>query len=236
MFIIALIIFIAVSALAILFFSLHLDLYFLRFKIDRHPVLRALVDDVIAQICREENLKTFYKTYEQLNEGVENENDKALGHYIYTLDEAYQKKVDDALEFIEGLELQYKRSYKDVCILVGAKTTLNKEDFVLPRILMCTDKLLEFGANSYYSTYFHELGHHFMIKETHDRHTEDDANRRARALVLERLPFFFQLFPYFTFEYRIDDVPELKFWMKVKACWGYLKYYLKNRNTIVRKK
>jgi hypothetical protein len=234
--IVSLIIFIGVCVTILSISWLSIDIYFLSLKIENHPVLRVMVNDVLDQICKEEGLRIFNKTYDQLNADVKDDKDKSLGMYVYTLDEGHQKRVDDALCFVEDLELKYKKSYKDICILVGTTTTLEKEDFILPRILLCTDKLMTaFGANSYYSTFFHEIGHHFVAKEI-GKHKEEDADRRARAIILERLPYFFQLFPYFNFRFRLNKefYKELSVKEKLKAYYGFLKYYIKNKNTIVR--
>jgi len=233
--ILGLIVVVGITAAFLSIFLLSLDLYFIRLKIENHPVLKVMVDDVLEAICRKEGIRVYHKTYDVINKDKEKEEEKALGMYIYTLDIEHQNKMNDTLAKVEELELEYKRSYKDICVLSGVKSNLTKEDFVLPKIWLCDEKLLAFGWNSYYSTYFHELGHHFAIKRLQDKHEEDEANKEARQLVLQYLPFFFQLFPFYRFEYRLK-LPELTRKEKARAYYGYLKYYLKNKSTIVKTK
>ena len=214
---------------------LSLDIYFLMFPLQRHPVLRAMVQELAETICKEEGIRVYDKSFETLNADVENDGEKALGTYIYTLNPEYQQKVNESLQFIEELELKYKLPYKEVCVLLNAKSKCEKEEFVLPRIYLCTERLMKYGVGSYYGTYFHEIGHHFAAK-TIGKHTEDDANKIAHDIILECLPYYFQLIPDFNFKYRLDVKRELSFMEKIKAYRGYLKYYFKHKDTIVKRK
>lgn len=215
--------------------KLSLELFFMRLNLDDHPVLKALVDDVLDGICREEGIKMFHKTFDELNAGVEDEKKKALGMYVYTLNMEHQISIRRTYLEVIDLENKYGKTYKEICEDAGIETTATREDFYLPRILLCPDALSKFGANNYYGTYIHELGHHFAVKEM-GKHTEEDANKYGRKLVLERFPFFFQLFPEFSFEFREGINVELSTKETLRAYWGYLKYYIKNRKTIIKKR
>jgi hypothetical protein len=215
--------------------KISLELLFMRISLNNHPVLKALVDDVLDNICKEEGIKMFHKAYDELNAGVEDEKKKALGMYVYTLNMEHQISIRRTYLEVVDLEKKYNKTYKEICEEAGIETTATAEDFYLPRILLCPDALLKFGANNYYGTYFHELGHHFAVKEI-GKHTEEDANKYGRKIILERLPFFFQLFPEFSFEFREGIDFELSMKETLRAYWGYLKYYLKNRKTIIKKR
>jgi hypothetical protein len=212
---------------------LSVEVYFLRFRLERHPVLINMIEDVLDSICREEGIRVYYKSYEDLNKDCPEDKERALGKYVYTCDAEYQKAVDNALHDIENLELKYRKSYPDICALAGVKCNSKKEDYVLPRILLCDEKLLTLGLGSYYSTYFHELGHHFAAKLLKDNHTEKDADIQAVKLIQERLPQFLQAIPYFNFQYRIEHNFKLT-QNKLKAYLEYLKYYVKNKKSIVK--
>jgi hypothetical protein len=221
------------AVVSLILLSLHIDLFFLRFKLENHPVLVNMIENAISVICEEEGIKTFYKTCEQINPKGTKEEDIALGMYIYTLDDEHKQKSKKALIEIEKLEKDYNKSYSEICKLVGVDNSIEKEDFMYPRIVLCHEKLIAFGLKSYYSTYFHELGHHFAIKESGGVTTETDADIQARNLIFERLPYFFQLIPYFRFEYRLK-LKEMSFNEKMNAYIGYLSYYLKYKKTIKR--
>jgi hypothetical protein len=212
-----------------------LDLYFMTLNIERHPVLKAMVDDVLTNICKEEDITVLHKTYEEINVNIEDDREKALGMYVYTLDEDHRIKLKQTYLEVKDLEHKHGIPYKEICKLQGIETTHSAEDFALPKILLCKEKLMKFGLNSYYSTYFHEIGHHFAIKNM-GKHTEEDANKFGHKIIVERLPLFFQLFPDFSFRYRDGVQEELKNKEKRIAMLGYLKYYIKNWKTIKRKK
>jgi len=212
---------------------LSIELYFIRFELERHPILINIIEDVLDTICREEGIRVYHKSYEELNKNRTEEKEKAVGKYIYTCDAKYQKTVDNALRDIENLELKYKMSYPDICALAGKECNYGKEYYVLPRILLCDERLFAHGLSAYYGTYFHELGHHFATKVLGDNHNEEDADIQGRILIKERLPILLQAIPYFNFEIRIEkDIKLTK--TKVNAYWEYLKYYIKNKKSIVK--
>lgn len=234
--IIAILLSIVIVVIGLILIGLNINLYFLTFKLEKHPVLIQIVDDAINRICKKENLPMFHETYEKLNVNRPESKDKALGMYVYTLDKNFQEKVQMALNDMEQLENQYKMSYKEICKLAGKETILDKQDFIFSRILLCYDELIAYGGlKSYYSTYFHEIGHHFALKEIGGEHTEEDANIQGRKLILENLPFFFQLFPYFRYKYRLD-LPKLSWKELIRAHLDYFKYHIHNRKTIIKTK
>ena len=198
-------------------------MYFLFFKLEKHPMLIAMLEDVFQRICKEEGIRVFQKTYEELNANEPNEKDKTLGMYVYTLDSEHQQKMNKCLVEIEELEIKWKMPYKKLCQFVGHDTTIGKEDFVLPRILLCKKEEIEkYGLLTYYCTQFHELGHHFAGKEN-GKHGEDDANRIAYRLMAQNFPYFFQLIPFINFRYRLN-MKELTMKEKLRAYIEYLQY------------
>ena len=210
------------GAFAILFMFAYLavDTHFLCFKFEKHPKLIAMLETTAQDICKEEGIKVYNKSFQEVNKNRE-KGDEAVGMYIYTLDEEYQQIMNKTLKEVQDMETKYGMSYERLCKVAGHDSTMTAEDFVLPKILLCKDSLLVWGWSSYYSTYFHEIGHHFAAKEM-GKHTEEDADRYAYKIIRERLPIYFQLFYNWHFEYR------LKIYMKrkdvVAGYIGYLRY------------
>lgn len=201
--------------------AINIDLYFLKFKIEKHPKLLAIIENTLQEICDEEGIKFFHKTFEEINANTPENKDKAVGRYIYTVDKEYQQKINKSLAEIEELEVKYKMPYKKLCAFVGCETTTDKEDFTLPRILLCDDELKKCGMLNYYATFFHEFGHHFAVKEIGHEHNENDANIIGDKLINQRLPYYFRLF--FSLRCRLEK-DELTWKEKLVSYIGYLKY------------
>lgn len=206
-------------------FFLNVEIYFLKFKLEEHPKLLTIIENMVQNICIEESIKVFHKTFEELNIGTIDENKKAVGRYVYTIDQEYQQRINKSLDEIEELEVKYKMPYKQLCAFVGHETTIDKENFVLPRILLCDEELKKYGWKSYYDTFFHELGHHFAVKEIGTEHNEIDADKYAYILIKQSLPFYFRLIFDFQFRYRLDKT-ELAGKEKLIAYISYLKYLI----------
>jgi hypothetical protein len=201
---------------------LKIRIYFLKFKIVDHPILITMVEDIFQRICKEQGITIFYKTYDELNPPETPEEQRVLGRYIYARNQEQEDKIKNSLKEVEALEAEWHMSYEQLCKRVGSKTTLKKEDFILPRILLCKDEIEMYGLDYYYGTHFHELGHHFASKEMGE-HNEDDANRYGSKIVRENLPIFFQLFPLISLGYRFKEMPEFSFKDRLKA---YHQYYI----------
>lgn len=204
-------------------FLINIDLYFLKFKIEKHPKLLAIIENTLQKICDEEGIKFFHKTFEEININTPENKDKAVGRYVYTVDKEYQQKINKSLAEIEELEIKYKMPYKKLCAFVGHETTIDKEDYILPRILLCDDELKKYGMIGYYTTFFHELGHHFAVKEIGAGHNENDANIIGDRLINQRLPYYFRLF--FGLRCRLE-IDELTWKEKLVSYIGYLKYLI----------
>lgn len=205
---------------------LTIDLYFLRFKIEDHPILITMVDDVFKKITEEEGIRVFYKTIDELNEGVIKEEEKALALYVHCKDEDIEINKKFRQE-IDELERKWHRPYKEICKIIGTDTKIREDTFILPRIILCKEQIQKFGLLSFYGTHFHELGHHFAIKANGDC-TENAANIEGYKLVLKHLPYFFQLFTGITLRDRIG-LPELTVREKLRAYYQYL-IYLRIKN------
>lgn len=178
-------------------------LYFLRFKFEEHPQLAQLVEDTLYKICDEEQIGVFVKSDEELNKDITDEKKKVCGHYVYIADknyEAYRKIISTVKDY----ERRYNMPFKDICNKLGNDCDYDEERFTYPRILICSKETHISKLLGYYSTFFHELGHHFAAIEMGE-HNEDDANRYALKLVKERLPDFFVL----IFEYSFVDSLEI---------------------------
>lgn len=208
---------------------LSLRIYFLKFKIEEHPILIAMIEDVLQRICKEEGVRVFHKTYEEINKGVTEKKEEAVGLYVHAKDAEHQEKCDDARLTIERLERRWRQPYKELCKIAGVECNVEEDSYVLPKILICKEKAEKYGGLlSYYSTYFHELGHHFAIKGNGDR-SEEAADLIGYKLVLENLPFFFQVFPYINFHYRLKK-KDLTVKELLKAYFQYWQYLrIKNK-------
>lgn len=204
-------------------FWLGLELRFLRFKLEDHPALIELIESVLHRITTEQNLPVFFKTYKELN-AKKGEGKEALGMYVYTRNPEHQRDCDNTLQKIRELEKRYRKSYKEICRLAGEETNVQEDSFVLPKILLCHEEAEKFGLLAFYSTYFHEIGHHFAIT-LNDDESEEAADRIAREMVRENLPYFFQLLPFIGYTHRLNEEP--KFWGKVKGYWEYYRHYHK---------
>ena len=44
-------------------------------------------------ICKEEDIRVYHKSYDELNVDVKNESDKAVGMYVYVSDHDFQLKT-----------------------------------------------------------------------------------------------------------------------------------------------
>ena len=121
------------------------------------------------------------------------------------------------------MEKKWKRPYKDICDFFGNECNMKEDTLIVPKILICKEETIKFGGLlSYYSTYFHEFGHHFAIKANNDR-SELAADTVAYRLVIENLPDFFRLFSYINFEYRLN-LPKPTFKEKLKLYYHYWQY------------
>ena len=214
------------------FFYITIDLYFMGFKIEKHPVLVKKVNDLLQSICDEEKIGVFNKSFDELNKDEQDNDKKAVGKYIYCSSITYLDKVKKLLFDIKTMELEYNMPYEEICHMKNIPTKYNKEELTYPRIYLCDDYLMIWGLVYYHNTFFHEIGHHFAIKKIGTEHTEEDANKIARQIILDKLPFFFQLIPNYSYEHIVDDV-KLSLGKKIIAYLDYLKYKLftiKNEN------
>ncbi len=189
-----------------------IEIYFLSFKLEKHPVLINLIETKLNAICEKEGIRVYNKTYDELNVGVENEMEKALGKYCYTLNAEYQNLINEFIESCNKLKM-----YGDI----DSDDDIEKR--ILPKILLCKSR---FGLSSYYSIWLHELGHHFAVKEMQDKHSEKDADRQAYQIAVKELPLFFQLIHDFNFDYSLNDT-ELPFIKKIVALSQYVLYLVK---------
>jgi hypothetical protein len=202
-------------------FWLGLELRFLRFKLEDHPALIELIESVLQRITTEQNLPVFYKTYEEINAKKE-KGKEALGVYVYSRDVDHKKKNEKTLQKIRNLEKKYNRPYKDICKLFGEECNIEEDSFIYPKILLCHKEAEVYGLLAFYSTYFHEIGHHFAITLNNDE-SEEAADRIAREMVRDNLPYFFQLLPFIGYTHRLKEEPTV--WEKIKGYWNYYRYY-----------
>lgn len=208
---------------------LGLSIYFMKFRIEGHPMLIMMVEDVLERLGKEENVPVFYKTYEELNKNETNEKEKAVGMYVHSASAEHQKKCDDALQEIRQMERDWRKPYNEICRLVGVESRLIEDDFVLPKILLCREMTMKYGGLlSLYATHFHEFGHHFAIKQCGDR-SEEAADKYGYKLIEENLPYFFKLFPYINYTHRLKTA-ELTIRETLRAYWQYWQYLrIKNK-------
>lgn len=227
------VLFLTVGMLLVCFGALiiiKIEMYFLHFDIEKHPLLIQKINNVLETICKEQGITVFQVSYDELNENQPDPNKRAVGKYIYSTDPDYNKNIKEILADVLEIERKYGKPYHVLCQEVGVKI-VRKERFVIPRIMMCAD--LEHFSNSlcsYYGTYFHELGHHFAhIELGEDGNTEEAADRCAGKLVKQYLPLYFLLF--FRFGYWFREYGATLNWKEnIKAHIQFL-FYLKEKYT-----
>lgn len=207
-----------------------IELYFLHFKIEKHPMLIQMIEDVIKYLSETENIKIFHKTYVELNANKPEGKDNAVGRYIYTIDIEHQKVVNQLLIDVKEMEAKYRMPYDALCRIVG-RECIGKERLYLPRIELADDELNKYGVCSYYDTCFHEFGHHFAHKELGDEvgETEEAADLYAGKLVKQFLPSYFLLFFHFAYHYKKNGVT-LTNKEKFRAIINFLLYLRQKRN------
>ena len=225
----------AVLVLVVLFlFIVYFEstMYFSLLNFEKNPMIMKIIDNILTQICIEENVPVFYKTMDELNSDDEDKKNEAVGKYYYfTSDktELAEQCKSTILQMIE-LEKKYGESYAEICIKYGYKP-YEKDIFTYPRIEIAKDYLCSessglSGHKSFYSTWLHELGHHFAVKDMGKEHNEDDANRYAKEIIINRLPSYFKLM--YEFYYDI----ELSFTDRIVAIYTYYKIKLWHKNSL----
>ena len=197
---------------------------FLIFKIEKHPILIEMVDSTLNNICDTEGIKVFNKSEKELNKGIVNVADWAAGKYHYTLNQEFQESANNGLKKIEEIEYEYGMPYEKIVTLINYEGDVKKEEFILPRISLAQDFLMDLGLKYYYETFFHELGHHFAIKELGVEHTEKDANRYAEILINKHFPQYFKLFLFVYSRINLTPIEEIKLYLQY-----FYFYYLKSK-------
>ncbi len=173
------------------------SLYFINFNLEKHPLLIKKTEKVLYDICDVEKISVFHVPFEILNKNNNCES-RINGRYIYLLLDDNEKLEDIKME-IRELEVKYGKSFNQIC----KENNINTDLLNTPRIeLLDNIKTYEY-LELYYCTFFHELGHHFLVKNNEIKdHTEKDADDYAVKLIKEHLPKYFQLF--FIFKYRFE--------------------------------
>lgn len=204
-------------------FCLSLELEFLKYNSGKHPKLEAMIERILLEISTSEGIRVFDKSYSEMN--VKNDKgNEVVGSYIYTVDADYQQIINRTYTQIVDLEEEYGMPYEMLNKMVGVEITHTKEDYILPRIELAKNELKGFGIDNYYCVWFHELGHHFAVKNLGMKHTEDDADRYASMLVKKHLPLYFQILGTYHYRYARGEnkLSRVKY---IQASIQYL-YYL----------
>jgi hypothetical protein len=206
---------------------LKLEVSFIFYKYKKHPLIMKLLQDTLDRICTEEGITVLYKSSKEINKKTPNEDDWAIGKYIYIHDAnmgTHTKVLEEYIESRRKIEEYYSITFEEYCKRNNEKY-VPIEEYKYPRILL-TDTLRLNDMGSYYSTFFHELGHHFAVKEKGSDHDEKDADRYAHMLIMKELPYFFQLF--YDFRDRFID-KELNFFQRIPAYYKYFNYLVKEK-------
>lgn len=205
---------------------LNISIYFLSFKMEKHPLLIQRIEEVLYGICEKEGIGVFHKTYDELNKNRPEDKDKAVGMYVYTRDTEHQERVNRAFAQIKSMEMEYHLPYKEICQIAGVESTLEAEDFKLPKILLLA-KIKESMSIWYYSTFFHEIGHHFAVKKLGE-HTEEDADNEAGLLIKNNLPSYYLLFSAFSIRFT-DGKNALSFKEKLVAFFKFIQFLIEEK-------
>lgn len=70
----------------------NLQIYFLNFKLHKHPKLENRLQDVLNILISKEDITIFHKTYDELNIDVKHNEEKAVGRYINVLNDDFRIK------------------------------------------------------------------------------------------------------------------------------------------------
>jgi len=197
-----------------------IELYFLYFKLNKHPLLIKKIDNVLNKLCEEENIKVFHVSYEELNKDRKEKKDKIIGKYVYSKDEEHIIKIHNLIKEIEEIENKIKETESNYTSNIDLKY------IYMPRIMLCNIDHYS-SMCSYYSVFFHELGHHFSIKNDDDG-SEEAADRWASLLIKKYLPSYFLLFFDFIYSYEKYEA-KLNFKEKIKAYYEFIKYLIYER-------
>jgi hypothetical protein len=199
-----------------------INIFFLTYKLEKYPKIETFIKENLYSICKEEGISVFYKSENEINAEKTKAEDRAVGQYIYTYDKKYQEKLDDTLIGINALESQYHDSFDNLCKRMGLKDYYKKEEYILPKILLANELITKYGLLSYYSTFIHEIGHHFASKKMND-HDEGDANREGWNLIKTRFPKHIQAIFYYEFLFRLKK-PKSICVEQLKLFWAYFIY------------
>jgi len=207
-----------------------IKLYFLNFDFNNHPDLIKMMENVGTSICAKEGISIFIKTYEELNAEVDNDMDKALGRYYYVQNNKQLKLIKKTVLRIKKLEKEYHKSYEEICKSVNINTNI-REELCYPRIILCSDQIKMYGVRFYYSTFYHEIGHHFAIKT--DNHSENYADIIGWNIIQSELPDYFQLIFEVIYNIKIMwgvKVKSLTGRKRLKAYINFCWYLIKNKH------
>lgn len=217
------------ASIGILLTIFHLTsmVFYLKFNFEKHQKVINDIESILTCICAEENVSVFFKTMDELNSDDDDKNTEVIGKYYYFSGNNMElaEKCKSTLLKMDELEQKYGERYPELCKRAGVEP-YDKDAFTFPRIALAKDYLIdELGYKSYFSTWLHELGHHFAAKECGKEHTEDDANKYARQIIKEKLPYYFRAI--YSSHYDIDiDFIDLYI-----ANYSFLKTYLWHKNS-----
>lgn len=208
----------------IFLYIIQFNIFILLFDFKKYPSLIEVLEKTAINICKKENISVFIKTYDELNINISNEDNKALGKYIYVTDVEYLNSLNKTLKQINDLEKKYHKTYEEICKLANYESNIIKEELHYPKILLCSIEDRFYNIKYYYGTFFHEIGHHFSIKLNNDN-SEEGADAMAWDLIQTRLPNYFQLIYELYFTYKIKS--NLKGFRRLFAYLNFLRFLIK---------
>jgi len=161
--------------------STNIEIYFLKFDFKNFLQMAEVIENTLYDICEKENIEVFNKTDAELNAGKK---ELLLGTYICLS----EPKDEDDRRLI-GIVNDFRK-------LFGQKNSIlsssDIEKITFPRILIVNKEEHPLKQRGYYITFFHELGHHFALKDINST-KESDADNYAWKLICESLPDYYRL-------------------------------------------
>ena len=196
-------------------------LYFAQFKIEKHPYLRNLIDSILRNIAKKENIYLEITSLENLKKKYKKD---AVGLYITASDQQL-KIVKKILKGIENIEKHYNLPIAQLYKKTERKEEIKKSDYQLPKIVLAKKRKNDIY---YFYTFAHELGHHFS-KKINNNPSEESADIYAQKIIYEKLPSYFKLFYELYFSVIIPKNKRIQISIKerLQATFEYFfKYYI----------
>ena len=209
--IISILLLILISLISI--YKLSVEIYFLNFKLNKHPYIENLIRTKLYQIAENEGVPVFELPINQVNNNkIRKKEDRTCGVYV-SLNEDNEKnrklirEMQETYNKIIKLEQNFKKSYNDLYHSIYEEAPLiNKHEYCVPRIEIGIENGNKNNWDKiyFYKTFAHELGHHFAITRENNN-SEERADEIAEEIIYNNTPKYFKLIYGSIFNTKISN-------------------------------